>query len=198
MSKPAILLASASPRRRDLLREHGFRFRIEPADIEEVTPPHFTVAETALFNAKRKAMAVAAGRPRELVMGVDTLVALAGALLGKPRDLDEAFDMLSRLSGQTHEVHSGVWLVQGATGRVLGFVETSRVRFRRLNAAEIRDYMRTRRPLDKAGAYAAQHDEMGVIEAIEAPRRRDRPAHGDARRARWNIERGGAASKSCS
>ena len=143
---------------------------MQPAHIEEILPDHFTVGEATLFNAKRKASAIARQRPESVVLGADTLVALEGQMLGKPRDIGEAFEMLSRLSGQTHEVFSGVWLLRAASGQARGFVEVSRVRFRKLTPAEIERYIEIVNPLDKAGAYAAQEDEMGIIESIEGSR----------------------------
>lgn len=166
-----IVLASASPRRSHLMAEYGYDFSIQPADVEEVSPPHLTVAEITLFNAKRKALAIAEINRDATVIGVDTLVALDGATLGKPRDMDEAFDMLTRLSGRIHEVYSGVWIVHMDSNTNRIFVEVSRVKFRALNEQEIHRYMARIHPLDKAGAYAAQDDGPdGVIEQIEGSR----------------------------
>jgi len=170
MLNRTIVLASASPRRRDLLQEYGCTVRIKPADAEELMPRHLTVGETTLFNAKRKARVVARTEPESLVLAADTLVAFGGRILGKPRDLSEAFEMLSLLGGNTHEVFSGVWLVCTATRKICGFVEVSRVTFRKLTPAEIREYMRRIGPLDKAGAYAAQQNEMNVIASIQGSR----------------------------
>ena len=170
MTRRTIVLASASPRRRDLLREHGFKVRIKPADIEELMPRHLTVGEATLLNAQRKARAVARTERASLVLAADTLVAIGGRILGKPRDFDEAFEMLSLLSGNTHEVFSGVWLICKAAKKNCGFIEVSRVRFRKLTPAEIREYMRRIGPLDKAGAYAAQQNEMEVIASIQGSR----------------------------
>ena len=144
--------------------------RIKPADVEELMPRHLTVGETTLFNAKRKARAVARTEENSLVLAADTLVALGGRILGKPQDLDEAFEMLSLLSGNTHEVFSGVWLVCTSAKKICGFIEVSRVTFRKLAPAEIREYMRRISPLDKAGAYAAQQNEMDVIASIQGSR----------------------------
>ena len=130
-------------------------------------PPFLTVAETTLLNAKLKAAPIAAAHPDALVLAADTLVAFEGTIFGKPRDLDEAFAMLSRLNGRSHEVFSGVWLAHRATGRRHGFIVGSRVRFRRLSARKIREYMSRINPLDKAGAYAAQHNEMNLIASIQ-------------------------------
>lgn len=162
MSK--ITLASASPRRKDLLLEHGFEIEIVPAEIEELMPAELSVGEITLLNAARKARAVAHPRPQALIVAADTLVALNGRILGKPRDLQEAFDMLQSLSGRTHEVFSGVCIRCGNILR--GFIEVSAVEFRPLNKQEIFEYMDRIGPLDKAGAYAAQTNELGVIKSI--------------------------------
>ncbi len=168
MALPFIVLASASPRRLALLREHGYDVQVVPAQIEEVYPAYLTVGEITLFNAKRKAGAVVPRHPVDLVLAADTLVSIEGGVLGKPENLARAAEMLRLLSGRTHEVFSGVWLARG--GRAHGFIEVSRVRFRKLSASEIQRYIRLIQPLDKAGAYAAQDDEMGVIEAVEGSR----------------------------
>lgn len=170
-----LILASASPRRRDLLTEFGYDFIIHPAEVEEVTPEDMTVGDITLYNAKLKAEAVAKvaaeSHPTGIVLGVDTLVALDGQSLGKPRDLDEAFEMLSRLAGRVHEVHSGVWITNLADNHSRAFVEISRVKFKPLDEAAIRTYMARIEPLDKAGAYAAQDEHPeGVVECIEGSR----------------------------
>ncbi len=130
-------------------------------------PAHLTVGETTLYNAKLKASVISRERPEALVLGADTLVAIEGKILGKPRDLDEAFEMLSTLSGRVHEVFSGVWLVHALGQQAGGFIEVSRVRFHTLSPAKIRDYMAKIDPLDKAGAYAAQHEGSTVIESVD-------------------------------
>lgn len=166
-----LILASASPRRRQLLTEYGYTFEVKPADVEEVMPPELNVGEITLFNAQKKATAIAESYPEHIVIGVDTLVALDGVCLGKPADMEEAFAMLSRLSGRIHEVHSAVWAVRKATETTRALVEISRVKFRAFNEAEIRRYMDRIHPLDKAGAYAAQDDGSdGIIENIEGSR----------------------------
>lgn len=159
-----ITLASASPRRRDLLLEHGYQIEIVPANIDEVSPETLTAGEITLLNAGRKARLVATQRPQALVVAADTLVALEVRILGKPRDLDEAYQMLCALSGRTHEVYSGVCIQRGNWSD--SFIEVSRVQFRSLNKGEIFEYMERIGPLDKAGAYAAQTNELGVIKAI--------------------------------
>jgi len=166
-----IVLASASPRRRQLLTEYGYTFTVQPSGIEETTPPGLTVAEITLFNARQKALDVAEKNPEALVIGVDTLVALDGASLGKPADMDEAFAMLSRLNGRIHEVYSAVWASRKATDTNHALVEVSRVKFRSLDEAGLRRYLARIHPLDKAGAYAAQDEgPESIVESIEGSR----------------------------
>ncbi len=160
-----LLLASASPRRRQLLEEYGYTFRVESAGVEEIAPPHLTVGEVTLYNAKQKALAVARNHPEALVLGVDTLVALEGEGLGKPRDLEDAAAMLGRLGGRTHQVYSGVWLVHGAARRAWAALEASHVRFHPLDAAAIARYLARVQVLDKAGSYAAQDEGPGSVVA---------------------------------
>jgi septum formation protein len=165
-----LILASASPRRRDLLAEHGFDFETVTASIEERMPAHLTVREAVLLNARLKGASVAAMRPRAWVIAADTLVAIEGRPLGKPASENEAREMLGTLAGRTHQVFSGVWLEHRASGAVAAFIEVSHVSFRDLSPAEIDDYMRRVHVLDKAGAYAAQEDPIGLIEGIEGSR----------------------------
>ena len=166
-----MILASASPRRRQLLTQYGYTFSVEPADVEETMPPDLTVGEITLFNARQKAQAVAEKNPQALVLGVDTLVALDGVCLGKPADMNDAYSMLERLNGRIHEVYSGVWAVRKATHTNRAFVEVSRVKFRTLTAAELHRYLARIQPLDKAGAYAAQDEHPeGIVESIEGSR----------------------------
>lgn len=162
-----IVLASASPRRRDLLQQHGFEVEVMPSHAPEMMPDFLTVAETTLLNARIKAAQIVRARPDALVLAADTLVALDGEALGKPADMEEAFAMLGRLNGRTHEVFSGVWLAHQAKGMQRGFITASRVKFRRMKPAEIREYLARVHPLDKAGAYAAQQNEMNLIESVE-------------------------------
>jgi septum formation protein len=165
-----LILASSSPRRRELLAERGYRFDIVTAAVEETLPPHLTVRETVLLNARRKGSAVAALHPAAFVLAADTLVSLDGRPLGKPADLDDARAMLATLAGRTHEVFSGVWLEHRSAHTLAAFIEVSRVRFRPLSATEIEDYVRRVHVLDKAGAYAAQEDPIGLIRSIAGSR----------------------------
>ncbi len=158
------MLASTSPRRRALLAEYGYRFEvIAPQGVEEIAPPDLSPGDTVLANARAKARAVV--RPDATVLGVDTEVFFEGRVLGKPSDMDDAFAMLSRLNGRTHEVYSGCWLIGGGTER--GFVEITRVHFHQRTDAELRAYLSRIHPLDKAGAYAAQTDDGEMIARFE-------------------------------
>ncbi len=153
---PPVILASASPRRRDLLRQVGLSFAIEPAEEAEAEAPQGTSpAERARHGAKAKATAVSRLHPRALVLGADTVVALDGRALGKPRSAAEAAAMLETLSGRTHEVHTGVSVAYA--GKALQTeVETTRVSFHPLSAEQIDAYVATGEPMDKAGAYGIQ------------------------------------------
>lgn len=165
-ARPSLILASTSPRRRALLAEHGWRFEVvAPPGVDEIAPPHLSPGETVLANARAKARAVARTRPGTLVLGVDTEVFFEGRVLGKPADMHDAFAMLSRLNGRTHEVYSGVWLA-GPDGE-RGFIVVTRVHFHRRTLAQLRTYLARIGPLDKAGAYAAQNDDGGMIARVE-------------------------------
>lgn len=158
-----VILASASPRRRTLLREMGItEFRVEPSGVEEIPAhPGVSAPDTALLNAELKAADVAARFSGALVIGADTLVVCSRRIFGKPRDEDEAFAMLRALSGREHQVVTAVALRINRISWKKSFVETSRVTFKKLSDAAIREYLRLAPVLDKAGAYAIQeHGEL--------------------------------------
>lgn len=151
-----LILASASPRRSDLLRQLGVRFEIIPADVDESTRAGESPGAYVTRLARAKALAVwRLENGRLPVLGSDTAVVLDGAILGKPADRDEAVDMLGRLSGRTHEVYSGVALVYGPN-RVDDRLNVSRVTFAELDSQWIATYCATGDPMDKAGAYGVQ------------------------------------------
>ena len=164
---PSFVLASSSPRRAALLFDSGFEFEIVPPRLTEKFDVALTLRELTLWNAIRKGMSVAQTRPDVVVLAADTLVALENEIIGKPVDLNEAAQMLRRLSGRTHEVCSAVLIYHQATGRLSLFHDISRVRFHRLNAAMINNYLANVNPLDKAGAYAAQGSGAEIIAKIE-------------------------------
>lgn len=162
-----MLLASASARRRELLEDAGVDFEIEAAQIEELAGEGMTARELCLSNAQLKAVEVATRFPQRVVLGADTVVSFDGRIFGKPADLAEARAMLEELCGNVHEVLTGVCLVQKSQGKLCGFVESTRVKFRSRWEVDLEAYLRSIHPLDKAGGYAAQEDEGRLIECVE-------------------------------
>lgn len=161
-----LLLASASPRRIRLLREAGFNPEVLPSQIVETRADFLTPAEAALFNAIRKGLAIALEHPDEIVLSADTIVTLDGSVFGKPADSEEAFQMLKRLIGKTHEVITAVAVMHLNKKRTRVGTERTAVKFRSLSDAEVREYLEIAEPLDKAGAYAAQESPDRIIESV--------------------------------
>ena len=159
-SFPALVLASASPRRAELLREAGVSIEVLSPDVEEAHDASLTPEQLTVENARRKALAGSAMCPGRLVLGADTLVYVDGDPLAKPADMDEALRMVRRLSGRSHEVCTGVVLARdGAV--VEAFHVITHVTFKSLTDDTIRDYHSKVNPLDKAGAYGIQaHTDM--------------------------------------
>lgn len=162
-----LVLASASPRRAELLRQIGVRFEVIPADVDESVREGEAPGDYVVRLAQAKALAVWRQQGGRLpVLGSDTSVVLDGAILGKPADRAEAVAMLRRLSGRTHEVYSAVALVHG-DGRVAHRLNVSRVTFGELDEAWIEAYCDTGDPMDKAGAYGVQGRAGERIRRIE-------------------------------
>jgi septum formation protein len=162
-----LLLASNSPRRRDLLAEAGFEFETCAPDVTERFDVDLTLRELTSLNAIRKALAAARAHPDKVVLAADTLVAIDDHVLGKPSDTGEATAMLERLSGRGHEVCTSVFICQLSRARSTSFSEISHVCFRPLSPADINSYLARVNPLDKAGAYAAQGFGSEIIEKID-------------------------------
>lgn len=161
-----IILASASPRRRELLDQIGVSYRLQPVDIDESPHPRESVEALVLRLALEKARAAAQTTQEALpVLGADTLVTLGGAVMGKPADRDAALGMLAQLSGRKHDVFTAVALV--GAGREAWRINHSRVRFRELTTAECEAYWTTGEPLGKAGGYAIQGRAAMFIERLE-------------------------------
>lgn len=160
---PELVLASASPRRRELLSGLGLRFTVRSSEIDETPRAGEAPGAYVLRLAREKAQAT--GRPGELVLAADTSVILAGEILGKPRDDEDAERMLRLLSGREHEVLTGV-AVLDASGRLAAEVDRTVVRMAPLSAEEIAWYVATGEPRDKAGAYAIQGLGALFVEAI--------------------------------
>ena len=152
-----LILASRSPRRQELLRQAGFAFEVRPSRIEEVVRPGESAEDFACRAAQEKALEVAAPSPPDtLVLGADTVVAVNGELLGKPRDAEDARRMLRLLSGGTHRVITGVCVVRAPREIKALRYETTSVTFRHLDEEEIQNYLASGEPFDKAGAYGIQ------------------------------------------
>src|SRR5947209_15410366 len=164
-----LILASASPRRQELLRNAGIPFEVQPADIDETPKDGEAPRECAGRLAREKALAVSRLRPREYVLGADTIVVVDGTtILGKPYDAADAAWMLRLLSGRTHEVTTGVCLAGPvAHGFEATRCETTLVTMSELSDEEIGEYVSTGEPMDKAGAYAIQGIASRWIPRIE-------------------------------
>lgn len=160
-----IVLASASPRRAELLRAAGFTFVVEPMDVDESVLPGEAPEAHVRRLARQKAAAGAARHPGSAVIGADTVVVVEGRILGKPRDDAEARAMLEALGGRTHEVFTGVAVARG--GVLRDAVDVSAVTMARLSAAEIAAYVESGEPRDKAGAYAIQGRAARFVERLE-------------------------------
>ncbi len=158
-----VILASSSPRRRELLSLLGLEFSVVPAQIEEriIGDPVTTARQLAYA----KALRVWKENKDALVIGADTLVHVGKKILGKPRNEEEAFRMLSLLSGRWHRVVTAVSVVGPCIRRI--FHDTARVKFRKLSEEEIRFYISTEEPMDKAGAYGVQGFGATLVERIE-------------------------------
>ncbi len=157
-----LVLASQSPRRRELLTLLGRPFRVQVASVDE-TMEDLPVEQAVARLSYRKAAAVGAG-DNQIVIGADTVVVLNGEILGKPRDAEDAIRMLKSLSGRTHQVMTGVCLLSG--DKALTHTEVTEVTFRPLTDREIRDYVATKEPMDKAGAYGIQGGAARFVEGI--------------------------------
>jgi len=160
----SFILASGSPRRKQLLKKIIPDFKVISSDAEELKSHSGGPLTLVQENAKKKAIPVAANNPSCWVLGADTLVFYQKEILGKPKDLDEAVEMLSFLSGKTHEVATGVSLQCNEINIVKTFSETSSVTFKPISKQEIRLYFKEVNPLDKAGAYAIQTNADMIID----------------------------------
>lgn len=167
LPKKKMILASSSPRRQEMLRNLGLDFQIHPSGADETVDDGLKPSEVVELLAVRKAADVATQYTEGLVIGSDTIVVLDGEVLGKPADEQDAFRMLSALQGKKHSVYSGLAVLDVAAGHQrVGHVET-KVSMRTLTEQEIRAYIATKEPMDKAGAYAIQGIGSLFITGIE-------------------------------
>jgi septum formation protein len=162
-----LILASSSPRRIQLLREAKFYPEVIRPEVTELSCDYLTPRELVRFNARLKAAAVASLYPDAVILGADTIVVLGSEVFGKPRDLDDARQILRKLVGKTHEVITGVALIEADVRRLTLRTVCSSVTFRSLSRTEIDAYLQVVNPLDKAGAYAAQNSANLIIERID-------------------------------
>ena len=170
MPLPPLILASASPRRAELLREMGLEFAVVHSSADEAHHEHLTARELCQLNAYRKARAVARQHPAALVLGADTLVCLGTQLFGKPASRAHAGRMLKALSGRTHEVVTSVCLMHLQAHRCEIFADQTAVTFKTLDDETINRYLALVNTQDKAGAYAIQEHGELIIERIAGSR----------------------------
>ena len=160
-----MILASQSPRRKELLGFMASDFRIIPAAGEEVIPDGASPEETVLALSRQKAEEIFADNKGETIIAADTVVAIDGEILGKPRDKQHAAEMLRKLSGRVHSVFTGVCIIF-SDGSMENFAEETKVEFYELSEREIADYIATGDPMDKAGAYGIQEKGAANVKGI--------------------------------
>src|SRR4051794_27646812 len=161
----AVVLASGSPRRRQLLELIGIEHQVLPSNIDETMRPRETPRRHAQRLAREKASAVAKRNPDAVIIAADTIVVIDGKVLGKPADFEDARRMLSMLSGREHMVITAVAVGRG--GKLRSSIEEVRVRFRKLRGDEIDAYIATSEPMDKAGAYGIQGYGATIVERVD-------------------------------
>lgn len=165
--KRKIILASASPRRKEILSLTGLEFRVDAGDYEEAMDLPMEPHELARFLSLEKAQAVAAGYKDAIIIGADTFLLFEGELLGKPRDEKDARRMLGRLNGTFHSVITGFTILDTAKKKSLSDSVETKVWFRHLTAKEISSYVKSGEPMDKAGSYGIQGLGALLVERIE-------------------------------
>ncbi|MDH4163030.1 MAG: Maf family protein [Nitrospirota bacterium] len=164
--KNVIILASASPRRKELLKQVGIPYVVDPADVDESIRSGESPEVYAVRVALDKARVAARRAVKGIVLAADTIVVVDDSILGKPADAEDAARMLTQLSGREHEVITGVALINTDLGTEQTRAESTRVKFRNLTEQEVRSYVATGEPLDKAGSYAIQGKGALLVESI--------------------------------
>lgn len=162
-----IILASASPRKKEILKKTGLKFKVYESDYEEKMDLGLKPHELARFLSREKARDVARRHRNALVIAADTIVVLRGRLFGKPRNEEQAKEMLRALSGKAHSVITGFTIIDTAGKKEISRSVESKVFFKRLSADEIETYIRSGEPLDKAGAYGVQGLGAVIVKRIE-------------------------------
>jgi septum formation protein len=166
MTKP-VVLASSSPRRRELLERAGLQFTIDPSETDEKLDDSRGPEELAKLISSMKARSAAQRHPGSIIIAADTFGVLDGKLLGKPCDAADAQEMLRRMSGKCHLVLTGFTILDSESGKAVSRVVKTKVYFNELSSGQIDEYVATGEPLDKAGAYAIQGLGAGMVEKIE-------------------------------
>lgn len=162
-----IILASASPRRREILKNTKLKFEVQKSDIEEVFLENESPESMVVRLAYEKAFDVAENNRDKLVIGADTIVVLGDEVLGKPKDEEEVFDMIQKLSNKTHRVITGISLIHLKKGIVVNDYQISYVTFKDLSEDSIKDYINTKESLDKAGGYGIQGYGALLVDSIQ-------------------------------
>ncbi len=157
-----IILASASPRRKEILELAGFEFKVMPTDVDENLPYPMSPGKTVEYLSKIKAMPLK--NNEDMIIGSDTVVAIDGKIIGKPKDEEDAFNILKTLSGRTHCVYTGVTIL--FKDKEITFSEKTDVEFYEFSDKEILDYIATKEPMDKAGAYGVQGTACKFVKKI--------------------------------
>lgn len=164
-----LILASSSPRRRELMKEFGMPFRVEPTNVDESVDMNLSPAETAILLAERKAAVIAEKHKAGIVIGADTVVAIGDETIGKPHNREHAKKILARLSGARQAVITGVCVIDCATGQKASEAEITWVTMRKMTQKEIVEYVDSGEADGKAGAYAIQETGDRYVEKIEGP-----------------------------
>jgi septum formation protein len=172
LSRPKLVLASASPRRQELIAMLGLPVQIVPSHVQEDTPDHWSPSQIVEGLSKRKAFAVKDELSEStdfssIVVGCDTIVLLNGKVMGKPRDSHEAEQMLQDLAGEVHEVFTGITCIRVSDAKTVTSHRVTKVRMRDLSSVQISRYVATGEPMDKAGAYGIQGIGSLLIESID-------------------------------
>ena len=167
-----LILASSSPRRKQILQDRGYEFRAFPLEVSEILDKNLNISEQISDCARQKAVAALASLklPKTqdfLILSADTMVVLRGEALGKPKNKAQACEVLASLSGQTHQVITGFCLVEVKTERLILGHETTHVEFCSLTEAEILDYVNSGEPMDKAGSYGIQGEGRKFVKGIQ-------------------------------
>ena len=162
-----IILASASPRRKEILGNTNLKFEVIKSDIDEVILPEESPCQVVMRLAYEKSMDIAYNNKNKLIIGADTIVCLDNIILGKPKDKLDAIEMIKKLSGRTHQVITGISLINlDANKKIIDYV-VSNVKFKNLSHEDIMDYIQTNESLDKAGAYGIQGYGALLVEEIK-------------------------------